>query len=75
MPESIRNIALGGEFNEFDLNTFFSADGDGENAKFKYENEVQKWLDLIRGNLMETTVDNLKMGAKKHRCPLVMADY
>lgn len=69
LPESIRNVALGGEFNEFDLNTFFMATGDGKDAKFKYENEVQKWLDLIRGNLLETTLDNLKMGAKKPPMP------
>ncbi len=72
LPESIRNVALAGEFDEFDLNTFFEADGDGVNAKFKYEDEVQKWLDLIRGALAETTVDNLKMGAKKP--PLPFAD-
>ncbi len=69
LPDSIRNIALQGEFNEFDLNEFFSATGDGDDAKFKYETEVQKWLDLIRGALMETTVDNLKMGAKKPPMP------
>ena len=69
LPDTIRNIALGGEFNEFSLNEFFAADGDGENAKFKYENEVQKWLDLIRGQLAETSLDNLKMGAKKPPMP------
>ena len=40
-----------GELNEFDLNVFFSAEGIGERAKFKYEDEVQKCLDLIRGAL------------------------
>jgi len=69
LPDSIREIAIGGEFNEFDLNTFFSATGVGENARFKYENEVQKWLDLIRGAFSETTLDNLKMGAKKPPMP------
>jgi len=69
LPDSIRRIALQGEFNEFDLNEFFAATGDGDDAKFKYEDEVQKWLDLIRGNLLETTVDNLKMGAKKPPMP------
>ena len=54
MPDSIREIALGGEFNEFDLNVFFAATGEKENARFKMENEVQKWLDLIRGNYAET---------------------
>ncbi len=69
MPDSIREVALGGEFNEFDLNTFFSASGEKENAKFKYESDVQKWLDLIRGSFRETTIDNLKMGAKKPPMP------
>ncbi len=69
LPDSIREIAMKGEFNEFDLNIFFSAQGDGKKAKFLYENEVQKWLDLIRGSFAETTVDNLKMGAKKPPLP------
>ena len=69
LPDEIREVALKGEFAEFDLNVFFSAMGDGENAKFKYENEVQKWLDLIRGQLLSTTVDNLKMGADRPPMP------
>lgn len=69
MPDSIREIAMGGEFNQFDLNVFFSAKGDGENAKFVYETEVQKWLDLLRGSYMETQIDNLKQGAKKPPMP------
>jgi hypothetical protein len=69
LPDSIREIALQGEFNEFDLNVFFTAEGLGASAKFKYEDEVQKWLDLIRGAFMETTVDNLKLGAQKPPMP------
>jgi len=69
MPDSIKEIAMGGEFNEFDLNTFFSAKGEGEEARFVYEDYVQKWLDLIRGNYMVTTIDNLKLGAKKPPMP------
>lgn len=69
LPDSIREIALEGEFNEFDLNVFFSAEGLGASAKFKYEDEVQKWLDLIRGSFLETTVDNLKLGAEKPPMP------
>lgn len=69
LPDSIRQIAMQGEFDGFDLNTFFSAEGEGQNARFKYEDEVQKWLDLIRGAFIETTVDNLKMGAKKPPLP------
>ena len=69
LPDSIREIAINNEFNEFDLNIFFSVDGKGVNARFKYENEVQKWLDLIRGSYLETTLDNLKLGAKKPPLP------
>ncbi|OGV32730.1 MAG: restriction endonuclease [Lentisphaerae bacterium GWF2_45_14] len=69
LPDSIREIAMAGEFDEFDLNIFFSAEGNGENANYKYQDEVQKWLDLIRGAFLETTVDNLKMGAKKPPMP------
>ncbi len=69
LPETISQIAELGEFDGFDLNVFFSSDGEGSNARFKYEDEVQKWLDLIRGAFSETTVDNLKMGAKKPPLP------
>jgi len=69
LPDSIIDIAQQGEFNEFDLNVFFSAEGKGKDAKFVYEDEVQKWLDMIRGSFLETTVDNLKLGAKKPPMP------
>jgi hypothetical protein len=69
LPDSIREIAMKGEFNEFDLNIFFSATGHDQTAKFTYENEVQKWIDLIRGNYLETAIDNLKLGAKKPPMP------
>ena len=38
LPDSIRDVAMKGEFNEFDLNQFFTAEGEGHLAKFKYEN-------------------------------------
>src|SRR5574344_79620 len=69
LPDQIKEIALGGEFNQFDLNIFFSSSGEKENAKFLYENEVQKWLDLIRGSFSETSIDSLKQGAKKPPLP------
>lgn len=69
LPEQIQQIALKGEYNEFDLNIFFSAEGSGRNARFKYEEEVQKWLDLIRGQYIETLVDDLKLGKKKPPMP------
>ena len=69
LPDAIRDVAIKGEFNEFDLNLFFAANGEGLLAKFTYENEVQKWLDLIRGAFAETTIDNLKLGAEKPPMP------
>lgn len=69
LPDAIREIAMQGEFDEFDLNVFFSAEGTGKAAKFTYQDEVQKWLDLIRGAFSETTIDNLKLGAKKPPMP------
>ncbi len=72
LPDAIREIAMQGEFNEFDLNVFFSAEGIGDKAKFKYEDEVQKWLDLIRGSFLPTSVDNLKLGG--HKPPFPFSD-
>lgn len=69
MPDELLAIASGGEFDEFDLNTFFSASGTGEKAEFKYKNEVQKWLDIIRGAYAPTQVDNLKAGASRPPFP------
>lgn len=69
LPEEIRNIALKGEFNEFSLGEFFKAEGEKTEAKFIHENEVQKWLDLLRGALVETTEDNLRLGAVKPPFP------
>ena len=69
MPDDIRDIALTTEFNEFDLNVFFQAKGKGKDAKFTYEEEVQKWLDLIRGSHQPTNADNLKLGHKKPPMP------
>lgn len=69
LPDAIREIAMQGEFNEFDLNVFFSAEGLGDKAKFKYEDEVQKWLSLIRGAYEPANIDQLKMGAKKPPLP------
>ncbi len=70
MPDAIKHIAEGGEFNEFDLNIFFSAEKK-RNGKylFAYKDYVQKWLDLIRGNFLATTVDELKLNKKKPPFP------
>ncbi len=69
IPDSIQRIAKQGEFDEFDLNVFFSATGKDKDARFVYEDYVQKWLNLIRGSYLETTVDELKLGAEKPPMP------
>lgn len=77
IPDSIRQIAMQGEFDEFDLNVFFSARLEEKNrpetARFLYENEVQKWLDLIRGSYLPANVDDLKLGQDK-RPPMPFSD-
>ena len=62
MPDELLAIASAGEFDEFDLNEFFAATGTGEAAEFKYKDEVQTWLNIIRGQHAAHTVDNLRTG-------------
>lgn len=69
MPDAIRSVAMDGEFNEFDLNVFFSAEGEDGNAHFIYEDEVQKWLDLIRGAYTENIVSDLKLRTERPPMP------
>lgn len=64
MPEELRRVAEKGEFNEFDLNLFFKAEGHGSQARFIYEPEVQKWLNLIRGAYLPANLDDMKMGGR-----------
>lgn len=73
MPDEIQDVARQGEFDEFDLNVFFAAEGKGDSARFKYENEVQKWLDLIRGGYLPASVDDLKLGQDR-RPPMPYSD-
>lgn len=69
MPDDIKQVAVGGEFNSFDLNAFFEAKGEGEEAEFVLKDYVQKWLDLIRGAYKPHTTDDLKLGAKAPALP------
>lgn len=73
MPDEIQEVAKQGEFDEFDLNVFFAAEGKGANARFKYENEVQKWLNLIRGSYLPASIDDMKLGQDK-RPPMPFSD-
>jgi hypothetical protein len=64
MPDELMTIASGGEFDEFDLNEFFTATGLGASAQFKHKNDVQKWLDIIRGQYAPRFIDGLKSGTR-----------
>lgn len=64
MPDELLAIASAGEFDEFDLNTFFEATGTGAKAQFKHKTDVQKWLDIIRGGYAPASVDHLKTGTR-----------
>ena len=45
MPDELLAVASAGEFDEFDLNEFFSASGEDDTAEFKYKNDVQSgWI-------------------------------
>lgn len=71
------NIAYQGEFDEFDLNIFFKAEGSGlyddkkakNPAHFVNENDVQRWLDIMRGNFGSMSVASLKTDIRKIPLP------
>lgn len=69
VPDEITKIARGGEYDQFDLNAFFSTTGKKKKAQFKFKEYVQKWLDLIRGSYKAQAVDMLKMGKDKPPLP------
>ena len=75
MPKEIQEIALEGEFNEFDLNVFFSASTPDkrhpEQAQFVYKDHVQKWLDLIRGSYTPAIKENLQEGINSRQKPIM----
>ncbi|MFB9652758.1 DEAD/DEAH box helicase family protein [Pseudarthrobacter oxydans] len=64
MPDELVAVANQGEFDEFDLNAFFETTGTAAAAKFKHRDDVQKWLDIIRGSHLPTQIDALKIGSR-----------
>jgi len=64
MPDELVAVASAGEFDEFDLNAFFEASGEGKKAQFKHKGDVQKWLDIIRGGYASKSVESLKTGSR-----------
>lgn len=69
VPDAIRGVATQGELNEFDLNLFFAAKGEYEDAKFEHEDEVQKWLDLIRGAYLPMHEDDSRGNSTRPPMP------
>ena len=64
MPDELVAIASAGEFDEFDLNAFFEASGEGRKAQFKHKSDVQKWLEIIRGSYAPRAAEHLKTGTR-----------
>jgi hypothetical protein len=64
MPDELLAIASSGEFDEFDLNAFFEASGTGVLTQFKHKDDVQKWLDIIRGGYTPKSAEHLKTGTR-----------
>ena len=69
IPDEITEVAKGGEYDSFDLNMFFEAEGEGKEAQFVLKDYVQDWLDLIRGAYRPATLSDLKQGAEKPPFP------
>jgi len=64
MPDELLAVASAGEFDEFDLNEFFAATGADIGARFKHKSDVQKWLDIIRGQYASKAVESLRAGTR-----------
>ncbi len=70
VPDSITQVAIDEGYDEFDINEFFRAEfekGHVEDARFVYEDYVQKWVKLIQGEYLP--VDGLKLGNDKPPMP------
>lgn len=76
IPDDIRNFAEQNSENEFDLNEFFKAEkldlNNQKKYRFIHEIEVQKWLNLIRGQHLP--YDSRLSGASKNRPPIPFED-
>lgn len=69
IPKEIEEVAKQGEFNEFKLNKFFATTGKDSEAQFINKDYVQKWLDLIRGQYLPSSIDDLKLGHGRPKMP------
>ncbi len=69
LPDSIKSVASKGEFDQFDLNIFFSTKKEANKSVFVYKNEVQRWLNFIRGYELSSIIDDLKQKNDKAILP------
>lgn len=65
LPETLRKVAVGGKRDEFDLNTFFAATGSGGNATFTHKDQVQAWLEWLRGQDVDAVLRVLDTSTAK----------
>ncbi len=72
IPKSVMSIASEGMNDEFDLNVFFSSEGKEDNARFVYENDVQKWLNFIKGDYAQ---DSKNIGRASKLKPYLPFEY
>tara|TARA_Y100000814_G_C12359362_1_gene408870 strand:+ start:2357 stop:4852 length:2496 start_codon:yes stop_codon:yes gene_type:complete len=73
LPESASQVLATGEYDEFSLNEFFKAEENEGTVTFKYEDQVQQWLNLIRGSGFHNIYTNLKLGSNKPVLPFADA--
>lgn len=60
MPDSVKSVLQNSGIDYFDLNEFFKATGEGEEATFIFEKEVQMWLNFIRGSDIASMFDSIR---------------
>jgi len=65
LPDRLREVAISGSRAEFDLNEFFRAFGTGGGAVFEHLDQVQGWLDWLRGQDVDAAVEVLAAGTRK----------
>lgn len=65
LPEVLQQVALDSTRNEFDLNEFFKASGTGAAAAFTHKDQVQAWLNWLRGQDVDSAVAALEHGTSK----------
>ena len=59
MPDKLREVAMQGEFDEFDLNKFFSAkQNEGGEYVFELEDKVQAFLEILHGANIEQNAED-----------------